>query len=97
MRAQPKAEAQTAGSVSPGTDAAPAASLATSAASAPKYITDDQALALEARCMDNNIPAGALKSAAKVERFAMIEAQHYDRAVTWIDNVLAARKAKAAT
>jgi hypothetical protein len=54
-------------------------------------ITADEALALEARCVDHNIPVAKLKSAAKVERLSMIAPTDLPRAHEWIDKVLAKR------
>ncbi len=59
-------------------------------ASAPT-ITADEALALEARCSDNNIDVAALKKAAKVDRLSLIKPADLSRAHQWIDKVLEKR------
>lgn len=49
------------------------------------FITPDQCATLETLCQDAGIPIGKLKSAAKVERLALILAKDYDRAKAWIE------------
>lgn len=56
------------------------------------YVTADQALSLDARCTENNIPVDGLKRAAKVERLAMIHAADYERANGWITAAINKRK-----
>lgn len=67
------------------------------ASDAAATITPDEALALEARCTDNNISVAKLKEAAKVERISAIKPADLPRAHEWVDKVLAARKAKQVT
>lgn len=59
-------------------------------------ITDDDALALDARCMENSIDVAKLKKAAGVERLALIKSADLARAHQWIDAVLERRKKEAA-
>lgn len=61
--------------------------------SAGALITDDEAIALDARCSENGIDVAKLKSAAKVERLSMITAEALPRAHAWIDAVLKKREA----
>lgn len=64
---------------------------ASSPAPAATLITPDQAIRLEAMCEEFDIPVARLKLAAKVDRLALIRAEHYQRALDWITK---ARKAK---
>lgn len=60
-------------------------------------ITEEQIATLELLCKDNGIPLDKLKTKAGVRILAEIEAQHYDRAKTWIEaTAAAAAKTKAA-
>lgn len=63
------------------------------AQSAAAYITADQALALEAKCTELDIPLKNLKAAANVERLSMILAVDYDRAMKWIHATHGKKKA----
>lgn len=56
-----------------------------------EYITPDQVAHLETRCQDNGIEAAKLRQKCGVDRLAMIRAEHYQRALDWIDAVVAAR------
>lgn len=65
---------------------------ATSASSAaPVYITEDETLALIARCSENEIDIKRLKKAAGVEDIAKIEASALARAQSWISAAIAAK------
>ena len=62
------------------------------AGAAAPTITPDEALVLEVRCQENNIPLAKLKAAAKVERLSLIRSEDLYRAHAWVDNVLEKRK-----
>ena len=68
----------------PGNPASPATDAA--------LITDEEAIALDARCADNGIDVAKLKAAAKVERLSLMTAEALPKAHAWIDAVLAKRK-----
>lgn len=58
-----------------------------------ELITADEALALEARCTENQINVESLRRAAKVERLSQITKAALPRANTWIDAAIEKRKA----
>ena len=59
------------------------------------YITPDQCIHLEDTCRDNEIAVAKLKTAAKVERIAMIRAGDYQRALAWVNAAVEARSQRA--
>lgn len=67
----------------------PASAPADESAGAATYISDEEAIALDARCMENGIDVKRLKKAAGVERLAMIKDADLPRANQWIDSVIA--------
>ena len=73
----------------PATAAVPSPTTTPSDAS---LITDEEAIALDARCSENGIDVAKLKAAAKVERLALIKSADLPRAHAWIDAILAKRK-----
>lgn len=99
-RTSPKAvDTQTPGSASAGSSAQQreAASTASSAATGdgPVFITENETLALIARCDENGIDVARLKKAANVTDLAKIESKDLARAQNWISAAIAA-KAQAA-
>lgn len=58
-----------------------------------EYVTPDQVANLETLCQDNGIQVARLKSAAKVDRLAMIRADGYERALGWINRAIDAKAA----
>lgn len=62
-----------------------------------QYITPDQALALEAKCTELDIPLKNFKAAAKVDRLSMILASDYERALKWITATHEKRRAEVTT
>ena len=56
---------------------------------ADQYITADQVVTLETICADNGIELARLKVKAKVGALAMILAKDYQRAVDYLDAVIA--------
>ena len=76
-------------SLPPGGEASGPAAAATQPSD---YITPDQALALEALCMENGIELRRLKLAAKVERISQIKVADHERTLTWINKAIAAKE-----
>lgn len=60
------------------------------------YITESQALKLDAMCTDNGIDVKVLKDKAGVEKLSLMEAARFDGAVKWINGAIAKLKADAA-
>lgn len=50
----------------------------------PQYITEAQAVELDALCSDYGVPSSKLKEKAGVERLAMIKVADFERAKKWI-------------
>jgi hypothetical protein len=57
-------------------------------------ITPDEALAIEAKCSDNNIPAARVKASYGIERFSQMTVEQYADANAKIDETIAKRKSK---
>lgn len=77
-----------------GRGSAPAQSQQTTkpAAGSPAVITEEQVLALIARCDEHGISTQALKAAAKVSDLGALAADDLPKANTWIDAAIAKRK-----
>jgi hypothetical protein len=92
--------AQWSAGAAPSTPAAPATQRPTvppenaESEAAGTYITDEQAIALDARCQENGISTATFKAKAGVERIAQIKAADFEKANKWIDRVIAERKTK---
>lgn len=72
----------------------PATSAGFNSAPAAAPITPDEALALEARCKENDIPTGKVKATFAVGLLSMLTRPQLVEAHVMIDSTLAARKAK---
>lgn len=84
------------GGASPKQGAPSLAPADTGTAGAPAYISEADAMRLEARCTDNRISLDQFKNKAGVQRIAMIKAKDLARADSWIDAAIERRKAAAA-